>query len=163
MSLVKLLRKWSEQEPDRCTYSGGMISIRGWTLTHEHQIHERLVMSEIQSAVQEAIESRGWNWYLGKVYIEPGTYYKSRISVPLVVAAEKAVHKDLDTKISTHSPTLALLLSYLSALSYVRQTGIEQLEAITENSEVSRDVNSEIDVILHDKEEAAAVMLEVAS
>ncbi len=114
MPIVSLLREWSEREPDRCSYVGGIFAIRGWTLTHEEEVSERLVNSEIQCAVQEAIEAKEWNWYLGRVTIDEGIYYKSKIALP----PSENKHK-LNIFLSTHSPTHVLLQAYLQALATI--------------------------------------------
>ena len=117
MPIVSLLKEWSELEPEKCSYVGGIFAIRGWTLTHESEISERLVNSEIQCAVQEAIESHSWNWYLGRVNIDKGTYYKSRIALAPGEDVENKNTARLNMFLSTHSPTHVLLQAYLQALS----------------------------------------------
>ena len=117
MPIVSLLKEWSELEPEKCSYVGGIFAIRGWTLTHESEVSERLVNSEIQCAVQEAIESHGWNWYVGRVHIERGTYYKSRLSIMPQESNQKKDTPRLNIFLSTHSPTHVLLQAYVQALS----------------------------------------------
>ena len=113
MSFPRFLELWAELEPDRCTFTNGMLSLRGWSLSHESNLKDRLTLSEIQSAVQDAIEHHGWNWYLGRVIIDKELYYKAQITIPF---------HDLDFEgragdiISTHSPAYVLLETYLHAL-----------------------------------------------
>lgn len=125
MPIVTLLREWSELEPERCSYVGGIFAIRGWTLTHEEEVTERLVNSEIQCAVQEAIEAKEWNWYLGRVTIDEGIYYKSKIVLPASDAPASA--PKLNIFLSTHSPTHVLLQAYLQALAIIN-TGKSNVE-----------------------------------
>ena len=133
MPIVPLLKEWSEREPEKCNYVGGMFAIRGWTLTHEYEISERLVNAEIQCAVQEAIESRGWHWYLGRVTIEDGVYYKSRIAVPFT--GDKKDAPKLNVFLSTHSPTHVLLQAYVQALEVADQFPGRETEARSEEEE----------------------------
>lgn len=113
MSLPHFLELWSEIEPSRCAYSSGMLSLRGWSLSHESNLKDPLILSEIQSAVQDAIEHRGWNWYLGRVIIDKKPYYKAHILIPF---------EDLDLEgrvgdiLSTHSAAYVLLEAYLHAI-----------------------------------------------
>ena len=127
MPIVSLLKEWSELEPEKCSYAGGIFSIRGWTLTHESDVSDRLVNSEIQCAVQEAIESHGWNWYLGRVNIDKGIYYKSRLAMMEAAGKEHKKGASLNIFLSTHSPTHVLLQAYLQALSVSRTAAEEPL------------------------------------
>ena len=115
MSLPRLLELWAELEPSRCSYASGIFVLRGWTLSYDSDLSERLTLGEIQSALQDAIEQRNWNWYLGKVTIDEVTYYKALVSLPSVEEHEvfRSQTKDF---LSTHSPAYALLEAYLHGL-----------------------------------------------
>ena len=126
MPILPLLIEWSDREPEKCSYVGGMFAIRGWTLTHEYEITERLVNAEIQCAVQEAIEAHGWHWYLGRGAIEDDLYYKSRIVLPAL--EEEQERPKLNIFLSTHSPTHVLLQAYLQALKATRTGNPAQQE-----------------------------------
>ncbi len=128
MPIVPLLKEWSEIEPDRCSYIGGMFAIRGWTLTQEVEISDRLVNAEIQCAVQEAIEAQGWHWVVGRIAIEKGVYYKGRIAIQQ--AEDKPQALRLNTYLSTHSPTHVLLQSYVAALKAMAQSKPGDLEVV---------------------------------
>ena len=118
MPIVPLLKEWSQIEPDRCSHVGGMFAIRGWTLTQEFDITDRLVNAEIQCAVQDAIEAQGWHWVVGLITIEKGRYYKGRIS--LQKCKDQPDSAPLPTYLSTHSPTHVLLQAYIEALKVTR-------------------------------------------
>ena len=113
MSLSHLLELWADLEPSRCSYASGIFVLRGWSLSYDTDLTERLTLSEIQSAVQDAIEHRGWNWYLGRVLINKETYYKAVVSMPSHDGEVKSQAGDF---LSTHSPTYVLLEAYLHTL-----------------------------------------------
>ena len=113
MALSHLLELWADLEPDRCSYASGIFVLRGWSLFYETDLTERLTLSEIQSAVQDAIEHQGWNWYLGRVLINKEIYFKAVVSIPSYEGELKSYAGDF---LSTHSPTYALLESYLHTL-----------------------------------------------
>ncbi|MEM8484053.1 MAG: hypothetical protein AAF564_00830 [Bacteroidota bacterium] len=146
MPIVSLLKEWSDIEPDRCSHVGDMFAIRGWTLTQETDIADRLVNAEIQCAVQESIEAHGWHWVVGRIAIEKGVYYKGRISIqPLAEQTEQqapveqpnpekplaqAASPRLNTYLSTHSPTHVLLQAYVDALKVMQTAKPGDEEAI---------------------------------
>ncbi|MBX2820381.1 MAG: hypothetical protein KTR29_11890 [Rhodothermaceae bacterium] len=113
MALTHLLELWADIEPSRCSYASGIFVLRGWSLSYDTDLSERLTLSEIQSAVQDAIEHRGWNWYLGRVEINKETYYKAAISIPSYEEEAKAHTADF---LSTHSTSYVLLEAYLHTL-----------------------------------------------
>ena len=115
MSLPRLLELWAEIEPSKCSYASGIFVLRGWTLSYDSDLSERLTLGEIQSAVQDAIEHRDWNWYLARVTIDGTTYYKALISIYDVEQAEEFRLQTQDF-LSTHSAAYALLEAYLHAL-----------------------------------------------
>ncbi len=140
MPIVSLLKEWSDIEPDRCSHVGDMFAIRGWTLTLESDIADRLVNAEIQCAVQEAIESHGWHWVVGRIAIEKGIYYKGRISIqPVADQEEQGAQSEqeeqtatprLNTYLSTHSPTHVLLQAYVHALKVMAKVNPGDKEAV---------------------------------
>ncbi len=121
MPFVSLLKEWSELEPEKCSYVGGMFAIRGWTLANETDVSERLTNAEIQCAIQEAIESHGWFWFLGRVRIDEGVYYKSKIALPPEEVSAVQNTARLTTFLSTHSTSHALLQAYLEALNLTNE------------------------------------------
>ena len=137
MPFVSLLKEWSALEPHKCSYAGGIFSLRGWTLTNENEISERLTNAEIQCAIQEAIESHGWYWFLGRVRIEDGEYYKCRIAIP--VADDGPPAPRLNTFLSTHSTAYVLLQAYLQAL---KATNAYLLARKTKENEAREPVES---------------------
>lgn len=138
MPIVTLLKDWSKIEPDRCSYVGDMFAIRGWTLTQETDVADRLVNAEIQCAVQEAIEAHGWHWVVGRIAIEKGIYYKGRISIQPDTLSSEAPEENveaaatprLNTYLSTHSPTHVLLQAYIDALKVMARVKPGDEEAI---------------------------------
>lgn len=90
-----------------------MLSLRGWSLSHESNLKDRLILSEIQSAVQDAIEHRGWNWYLSRVIIDDEAYYKAHILIPFKGMELQGRVGDI---LSTHSGAYVLLEAYLHAI-----------------------------------------------
>ena len=113
MSFLRLLELWAEMEPDRCSYASGIVVLRGWTLAYDSDLTDRLTLAEIQSALQEAIEDRSWNWYLGRVIIDKEVFYKAVISIP---AEDPEYIQGVNKFISAHSPAYALLEAYLHKL-----------------------------------------------
>ena len=113
MSLSHLLELWADLEPNRCSYASGIFVLRGWSLSYDSDLSDRLTLSEIQSAVQDAIEHRGWNWYLGRVVINKEIYYKAVVSIPSYEGELTTYSGDI---LSTHSPTYVLLEAYLHTL-----------------------------------------------
>ena len=125
MSVFNLLERWSELEPDRCSYAAGIFSLRGWTIAYTTDLSERLTISEIQNAVQEAIENRDWNWFVGRFIIDDGIYYKAHISIP---TASLQLNKSLPTKVSIHSVAHALLHAYTETLHLLTDRPFVNLE-----------------------------------
>jgi hypothetical protein len=117
MSILKLLEGWSELEPERCNHQAGMFVLRGWSILYDPRSVDRLTLAEIQSAVQDAVEERDWNWYLDRILIEQKVYYKGRVAIP---SASDAINRSLSARLSTHSAAYALLLAYLHTLDVVR-------------------------------------------
>lgn len=113
MSFVRLLEQWSDIEPDRCTYVSGIFTIRGWSISYDTDVSERLTQAEIQCSVQEAIEQRGWNWYVGRVRIDGKMYFKAGISIP---DADPELSQRLNAFLSADSAARALLSAYLIAV-----------------------------------------------
>ncbi len=118
MSFVRLLEQWSEIEPDRCTYTSGIFTIRGWSISYDTDVSERLTLAEIQCSVQEAIEHRGWNWYVGRVLIDGNTYFKAGISIPNTA---EEISQRLNSFLSSDSAARALLNAYLIALETIEK------------------------------------------
>ncbi len=133
MPIKQLLSEWSELEPEKCSHVGDMYAIRGWTLSDENDLTERLVISEIQNAIQEAIESHGWNWYVGRFNIEKGVYYKSRIAYP--PSEQEEAPTKLNVFLSTHSATHVLLQAYIQALSVASVGTQVPTEDVQENAD----------------------------
>ena len=130
MSILKLLERWSELEPDRCNHQAGMFVLRGWSILYDPRSMDRLTLAEIQSAVQDAVEEHGWNWYLDRILIEEKVYYKGRVAIP---DASDVFNRLLSARLSTHSAAYALLMAYLYTLGVsrnepVRKSGILTLE-----------------------------------
>ena len=110
MSFIRLLELWAELEPDRCSYASGIIVLRGWSLSYDSELEDRLTLGEIQCAIQDAIEHRGWNWNLGRFLLDDIVFFRAHISIPHL---EYRLHNPIENFISTHSPTYALLEAYL--------------------------------------------------
>ncbi len=121
MPFVSLLKEWSELEPEKCSYVGEMFAIRGWTLANASDVSERLTNAEIQCAIQEAIESHGWFWFLGRVRIDEGVYFKCRIALAPEALPEDQPAPRLTTFLSTHSTSHVLLQAYLEALNLTHE------------------------------------------
>lgn len=113
MSLSHLLELWADLEPARCSFASGIVVLRGWSLSYETDLTDRLTLSEVQSAVQDAIEHRGWNWYLGRVTINNQVYYKAVVTIP---TSEEEIKSHYGDFLSAHSATYVLLEAYLHTL-----------------------------------------------
>ncbi len=118
MSFVRLLEQWYEIEPDRCTYTSGIFTIRGWSISYDTDVSERLTLAEIQCSVQEAIEHRGWNWYVGRVLTDGNTYFKAGISIPNTA---EEISQRLNSFLSSDSAARALVNAYLIALETIEK------------------------------------------
>ena len=135
MSFQELLERWSELEPDRCSHVAGIFVLRGWSISFDTEVADRLTVSEVQNAVQEAIEQHEWNWFLGRIKIEKATYYKARISIP---NAPDAFNKNLTTRLSTCSAAYALLDAYLHTLEILSKQDI----VIPQDEELEEEIDA---------------------
>lgn len=128
MSLIPLLQEWSELEPERCNFVGGMIAIRGWTLASEEDLKERLVAYEILNAILEALDERGWYWHLGRVVIDGTDYYKAHIRFTLDENAQLTKESSPKPVLSTHSTAHILLMAYVEALAIAQEHNLPKRE-----------------------------------
>lgn len=135
MSIKDLLKRWSELEPDRCSHVAGIFALRGWSISFDSEVSDRLTTSEIQNAVQEAIENRSWNWMLGRIIIGENIYYKAKIAIP---SLPEAVNRTLKPCLSTCSPAFALLQCYIEVLDLLFLVEDTETETAT-RSQVTAD------------------------
>lgn len=113
MDFVTLLKRWTELEPDRCSMVGAMYAIRGWAVSFDFDDRNRLSQAEIQCAVQEAIEERGWSWSISNTSSRGEILYTARITC---YSADHKAPVAYEVQAATHSAALILLQAYLNTL-----------------------------------------------
>ena len=118
--MKRLLKRWSELEPDECTYEPAGLhdnqdfyvidyskSPMGCFRLYPHLITEEQDHSKLEYALRDAIEARGWGWEL---------FYAKRDAVAII---HRGPPPEVFTQIGkgrNQLPITALLTAYIKAL-----------------------------------------------
>ena len=108
-TMEELLKKWAELEPERCEIRDDKAWIERGVDNLSVWMDDRFTDKEkdiILGAVIEAVQASGWDWRIARV--KPDAWFAS-------VYTTTSYEPEIDAK-SNHSPTHALLASYLDAL-----------------------------------------------
>lgn len=118
--LTELLQRWASVAPDECvSQDNGDFTVKIYgNLNIDPSDIDKWLEWEIQGAVQQAIEARGWDWqlfkgtYEGNHKHEDGTVFWEGV----VTVGKMDAFKFLGDVQSIYSPAHALLAAYVQAL-----------------------------------------------
>ena len=118
-TITDLLEEWAELEPKLCRHKpsagkGFWVRLRSegdWQEIYTHEVVQHVTLPQLQYAVQEAIEARGWWWELG--YTEDGHPLRHEAFVTVVEQREVVAYRLAH---SQESAAYALLDAYVQAL-----------------------------------------------